>query len=73
MSNRYFVILEFLVSHLSVRNIESCALVRAYPNTCLINIQIILIDNQLGNYYCIKIFESNISKSEKDKEVGFFR
>jgi len=35
MSNRYFVILEFLVSHLSVRNIESCALVRAYPNTCL--------------------------------------
>jgi len=72
MSNRNFVILEFLVSHLSVRNIESCALVR-YPNTCLINIQIILIDNQLGNYYCIKIFESNISKSEKDKEVGFFR
>jgi len=39
MSNRYFVILEFLVSHLSVRNIESCALVRAYPNTCLINIK----------------------------------
>ena len=54
MSNRYFVILEFLVSHLSVRNIESCALVRAYTNTCLINIQIIHIihiDNQLGNYY----------------------